>query len=82
MTGALIRKLMPNGGHLVHAVPERQHTALCGYAPSSPNGFRIRSRGRWRSEFPNAEVTCKKCLARLPDFENLTTEGDNRGKAT
>ena len=81
MTGVSIRALSPKGGHINHAVPARQYTALCGYAPSSPKASHLRPRSGWRCMEPDAEVTCKKCLARLPDVENLLMEGDDGGKS-
>ena len=58
----------PNGGYLLHAIPEGSNTALCGYAPSSPNGYLIRHRGRWIMSAHN-KPTCKRCLAKLQQIE-------------
>lgn len=52
-----------NGGHLLHAC--YGYTAVCGYRPSSPNGFLIRGRGRWVNCKDGGLPTCKKCLAKL-----------------
>jgi hypothetical protein len=60
----------PNGGFKRHIVPLGQHTAVCGYAPSSPKGHMIRGRGHWADVFPfdrEDPSICQQCLEKLHD---------------
>jgi len=70
-----------NGGFVMHVFDpdwvggpgDRRQPALCGYTPSSPGGYLIRNRGRWRESLrinlteANDHVNrwCPKCREKL-----------------
>lgn len=63
-----------NGGHVAHIKSTDKHAAICGYAPSSPNGFLIRGRGRWINSSNNDSIAfrrCPKCEKRLEKINML-----------
>lgn len=64
-----LRFVRAKGGTKTHLLPQGTMKALCGYEPSSPNSWHMKSRAGWwlvRMDIAGDPAWCEKCQQARP----------------